>query len=116
MPIYEYLCEGCGTVSEVIQKLDEPPPRVCPDCGSSHLAKIVSRSAFQLKGGGWYADLYASTNKEAKKPEKADKPEKTDKPDKPDAKAATAGGADKPAPAAVKPAVPAKTTPSKAEG
>ena len=107
MPIYEYLCEGCGNVSEVIQKLDEPPPRACPECGSSHLAKIVSRSAFQLKGGGWYADLYASTNKEPKKPEKADKP---------DAKAATTGGADQPAPAAEKAAAPAKPPPSKTEG
>ena len=79
MPIYEYLCEGCGRVLEVIQKLDEPPPGACPDCGSSHIAKLVSRSAFQLKGGGWYADLYASTSKEPKKPEKAEKAEKEEK-------------------------------------
>jgi len=101
VPIYEYLCEGCGRVLEVIQKLDEPPPRACPDCGSSHIAKLVSRSAFQLKGGGWYADLYSSTNKEPKKPEK------------PEAKATGTGGADKPAPAAEKPAAPAKPTPDK---
>ncbi len=25
----------------------------------------MSRSAFQLKGGGWYSDLYASKKKEA---------------------------------------------------
>lgn len=117
VPIYEYLCEGCGRVSEVIQKLAEPPPRACPDCGSSHIAKLVSRSAFQLKGGGWYADLYASTNKDSKKPEKGEKADKdkTDKAGKSEAKPAATGGADKPVPAAEKPAAPAKPAPGKAE-
>ena len=115
VPIYEYLCEGCGRVSEVIQKLAEPPPRACPDCGSSHIAKLVSRSAFQLKGGGWYADLYASTNKDSKKPEKGEKADKDKAADKAEAKPAAAGGADKPAPAAEKPAAPAKPASGKAE-
>ena len=66
MPIYEYLCEGCGNVTEVIQKLDEPGPKTCPECGSRKIAKLVSRSAFQLKGGGWYADLYSSSTKTPK--------------------------------------------------
>jgi putative FmdB family regulatory protein len=61
MPIYEYLCEGCGNVNEKLQKLNDPPPAKCDECGSRKLAKLVSRSAFQLKGGGWYSDLYASS-------------------------------------------------------
>lgn len=60
MPIYEYLCEGCGRISEVMQKMTDPAPRACPECGSQDIARLVSRSAFQLKGGGWYADLYGS--------------------------------------------------------
>jgi putative FmdB family regulatory protein len=60
MPIYEYLCEGCGKVNEKLQKVYDPPPARCDECGSKKLAKLVSRSAFQLKGGGWYSDLYAS--------------------------------------------------------
>jgi len=67
MPIYEYLCEGCGKVNEKLQKVYDPPPARCDECGSRKLAKLVSRSAFQLKGGGWYSDLYASKKKE--KPE-----------------------------------------------
>ncbi len=66
MPIYEYLCEGCGKVNEKLQKVNDPPPRQCDECGSRKLAKLVSRSAFQLKGGGWYSDLYASKKKDAK--------------------------------------------------
>ncbi len=65
MPIYEILCESCGKVNERLQKLNDPPPARCDECGSKRLAKLVSRSAFQLKGGGWYSDLYAS-----RKPEK----------------------------------------------
>ena len=60
MPIYEYLCESCGKVNEKLQKVNEPPPSRCDECGSRKLAKLVSRSAFQLKGGGCYSDLYAS--------------------------------------------------------
>jgi putative FmdB family regulatory protein len=67
MPIYEYLCESCGKVNEKLQKVYDPPPARCDECGSRKLAKLVSRSAFQLKGGGWYSDLYASKKKE--KPE-----------------------------------------------
>ena len=67
MPIYEFLCEGCGKVNEKLQKVYDPPPARCDECGSRKLAKLVSRSAFQLKGGGWYSDLYASKKKE--KPE-----------------------------------------------
>lgn len=64
MPIYEYLCEECGKVNEKLQKVYDRPPAHCEECGSRKLAKLVSRSAFQLKGGGWYSDLYASKKKE----------------------------------------------------
>jgi putative FmdB family regulatory protein len=73
VPIYEYLCEACGRISEVMQKVSDPAPRSCSECGARKLAKLVSRSAFQLKGGGWYSDLYAS-RKGAKKDETAATP------------------------------------------
>ncbi len=60
MPIYEYLCESCGRITERMQKISDPPPRTCPECGARKIAKLVSRTSFQLKGGGWYSDLYAS--------------------------------------------------------
>ncbi|MDP3695113.1 MAG: zinc ribbon domain-containing protein, partial [Desulfocapsaceae bacterium] len=34
----------------------------CPECKGS-VKKVMSMSSFQLKGGGWYADGYASTQK-----------------------------------------------------
>ncbi len=57
MPIYEYECESCNTVSEVVQRISEKPLAECPHC-SGAVRKIVSRSAFHLKGGGWYNDGY----------------------------------------------------------
>jgi putative FmdB family regulatory protein len=64
VPIYEYLCESCGRITEVIHKVSERGPSTCGECGSDRVARLVSRSAFQLKGGGWYADLYASRKKD----------------------------------------------------
>jgi len=63
VPIYEYLCERCGRLTEVMQKVTDRPPATCPECGSKRLVKLVSRTAFQLKGGGWHADLYGSPKK-----------------------------------------------------
>ncbi len=64
MPIYEYRCRKCGRITEVMQKTSDPPPAKCPGCGGTRLAKVVSRTAFQLKGGGWYADLYGPPRKD----------------------------------------------------
>jgi putative FmdB family regulatory protein len=64
MPIYEYVCKACGTRSEVMQKVSDPAPGTCPSCGApGPLERVVSRTSFQLKGGGWYSDLYSSTKK-----------------------------------------------------
>lgn len=63
MPIYEFVCEDCGRIVERLQKVDDPPPEACPECGGK-MAKIMSRNSFQLKGGGWYKDLYSSSKAE----------------------------------------------------
>jgi putative FmdB family regulatory protein len=62
VPIYEFVCEACGRIVERLQKVDDPPPDSCPECGGK-MAKIMSRNSFQLKGGGWYKDLYSSGSK-----------------------------------------------------
>ena len=60
MPIYEYRCGACGDEFEVIQKFSEGPLKRCAKCGGS-LEKLLSRTAFLLKGGGWYADGYGGS-------------------------------------------------------
>jgi putative FmdB family regulatory protein len=54
MPIYEYRCEACGHYLETLQKISDPPLTDCHKCGKPALKKLVSASAFRLKGGGWY--------------------------------------------------------------
>lgn len=54
MPIYEYQCKNCGHELEVMQKFSDQPLKACPECHKDDLQKLVSSSAFHLKGGGWY--------------------------------------------------------------
>jgi putative FmdB family regulatory protein len=58
MPIYEYRCTSCGHQIEVMQKMGERPLRKCSKC-AGRLEKLISRAAFQLRGGGWYSEGYA---------------------------------------------------------
>ncbi|MDQ7005905.1 MAG: zinc ribbon domain-containing protein [Acidobacteriota bacterium] len=66
MPIYEYQCQKCGHEFEKIQKFSDRPVRRCPECGGK-TEKLISRSAFVLKGGGWYADGYSGGSKAKKR-------------------------------------------------
>ena len=59
MPIYEYECAKCGHAFEREQAITEPPVKTCPACRSRRVTKLISRTAFVLKGGGWYADGYS---------------------------------------------------------
>ncbi len=70
MPIYEYVCEKCSDHTEVMQKVSDPPPKRCKKCRGK-LEKIISRTAFQLKGSGWYQTDYGHKSKPKDKSEKS---------------------------------------------
>lgn len=57
MPVYEFKCSD-GTVTEKFVKMGTESIK-CPKC-SKRAKKIISSCTFKLKGGGWYADGYAS--------------------------------------------------------
>jgi putative FmdB family regulatory protein len=61
MPIYEYACEKCEHEFEREQRITDDPVKTCPNCRSRKVKKLISRTSFVLKGGGWYADAYSST-------------------------------------------------------
>jgi len=61
MPIYEYHCEKCGDF-DVMQKITAKPLRKCPTC-KSKVKKLISNTAFQLKGTGWYVTDYGGKSK-----------------------------------------------------
>ncbi len=57
MPIYEYRCLDCGHQFELMQKFSDPPAETCTSCTGT-VQKLISRSAFHLKGSGWYVTDY----------------------------------------------------------
>ena len=56
MPIYEYECAKCGVFDEM-QKITDKPLKKCPSCNLK-VKKLMSNTAFQLKGSGWYITDY----------------------------------------------------------
>ena len=54
MPIYEFECAACGNVFDRLQKISDPDPTVCPDCGKKKIHRRVTAPAFRLAGSGWY--------------------------------------------------------------
>jgi putative FmdB family regulatory protein len=64
MPIYEFECQKCKAHTEVFQKMSDKPPTKCDKCGG-RLEKLVSASAIQFKGSGWYVTDYAGNGKKA---------------------------------------------------
>jgi len=58
MPLYEYQCEKCGDLFEVMQKFSDEPVKVHEKCGG-HVRRLLSAPALQFKGSGWYITDYA---------------------------------------------------------
>jgi len=57
LPLYEYKCTQCGQHTEKIRKFSDPPLTKCEKCGGK-LEQLVSSSAIQFKGSGWYVTDY----------------------------------------------------------
>ena len=57
MPVYEFECPE-GTVTERLVEMGTEEID-CPKCRQK-AKKIMSLCTFELKGGGWYSDGYAS--------------------------------------------------------
>ncbi len=61
MPIYEYRCESCGHDFDRLQKMSDPDPKVCPNCGHrGRIQRQVTAPAFRLVGTGWYETDFKS--------------------------------------------------------
>ncbi len=62
MPLYEYRCKNCGHQFEKIQSFSAPEEKECPVC-QGPVEKLLSASAIQFKGSGWYATDYGGKSK-----------------------------------------------------
>jgi putative FmdB family regulatory protein len=54
MPIYEFQCQACGHRFDRLQKMSDPDPETCPNCGEPRVGRMLSAPQFRLAGGGWY--------------------------------------------------------------
>ena len=59
MPIYEYQCDTCGAQRELILKHGEVARPTCTAC-RKRMRRVISKTAFILKGSGWYVTDYPS--------------------------------------------------------
>jgi putative FmdB family regulatory protein len=62
MPLYEYHCRRCDDTFEVIQKFSDQPLLVHEGCGGQ-VERLLSVSALQFKGSGWYVNDYGRGGK-----------------------------------------------------
>lgn len=103
MPIYAFRCAACAHPFDRLQKLSDPDPAVCPECGAEAVERQLTAPSFRLSGSGWYEtdfkkdgdrkrNLAGDSNSDGGKPDEAPKtePSKTEPAAgaKPDAKPA----------------------------
>ncbi len=110
MPIYAFACSACGHHFDRLQKMSDPDPASCPECGAEQVKRQVTAPSFRLSGNGWYETDFKKDSD--KKHNLSDKRAHASHGEgaKPDAKPVEGKGAE--AKAAEKPAktVPAATT------
>jgi len=66
MPMYEYHCDICNHQFELRQKFSDPPASECPLCGGK-VKKMISQTAFTLKGDGWFNSCSSSSFSDSSK-------------------------------------------------
>lgn len=54
MPIYGFTCEACGHQFDRLQKISDPDPTICPECGKEAVKRQVTAPSFRLAGSGWH--------------------------------------------------------------
>lgn len=96
MPVYEYQCKACSRDFEYQQRITDPEMTTCEACGGA-LERLISRTAFALKGAGWYKDLYhkADGSFDPRKGKDYDKVEAKDRADQKKADENKPAGSDK---------------------
>jgi len=73
MPIYGFECGSCGHRFDRLQKLSDPDPTVCPNCGAEQLRRQLTAPSFRLSGSGWYeTDFKKDGDKKRNLTEKGD--------------------------------------------
>lgn len=78
MPIYEYQCAACGTVTDIKHGFKETANEACPKCGSADLKRLFNPAGIVFKGSGFYvtdsrkSEAKSETKSEAKSETKSE--------------------------------------------
>jgi len=74
MPIYEYRCPN-GHVFDLFQRIGDPAPEQCEECGEGPVERVLYPVAVHFKGSGFYTTDYGrgSRKKDSKDGAGADK-------------------------------------------
>lgn len=90
MPLYAFECGSCGHAFDRLQRLADPDPDVCPQCGAQSIKRQLTAPQFRLAGSGWYeTDFKKDGDKKRNLAESPDAPKteaakpETPKPDAP---------------------------------
>lgn len=115
MPIYEFECLTCGDRFDRLQKLSDPDPDSCPQCGATGVRRRLTAPSFRLSGSGWYeTDFKKDSDKKRNLVDKAEQAKSEAPPakvaDAAQSKPSESKSADKPASTPSPPAKPATTT------
>jgi putative FmdB family regulatory protein len=74
MPLYEFKCQTCEGVFELLMRHAAPTPPACPHCGSTVVEKLVSMFAAssdaQRQGSTAKAYAYNNTLNSRQEPDK----------------------------------------------
>jgi putative FmdB family regulatory protein len=57
VPIYEYRCPE-GHTFELLQRMSDPPPSECQNCGARPVVRVLYPAAVHFKGSGFYSTDY----------------------------------------------------------
>lgn len=89
MPIYAFECEACGHEFDRLQKMSDPDPTDCPECGAPKIRRQLTAPSFRLSGGGWYeTDFKKDGDRKRNLTEKSEAPKTEPKSEAPAAKPA----------------------------
>jgi len=62
MPIYEYRCLKCDKEFELtVNYKDFYKVKYCPNCNSTDVERLISKTSFILKGSCWANDGYSGS-------------------------------------------------------
>jgi putative FmdB family regulatory protein len=98
MPIYEFECPACSERFDRLQRLSDPDPDSCPNCGATGIRRRLTAPSFRLAGKGWYeTDFKKDGDKKRNLVDTVDAAKSDAKPAEPAAKpdASAQGKADK---------------------